>query len=118
MEFLRDISRRHEELKKRIHGFRLPLSSGWRNVATCVYISIPIVSGYFIMQAAIAQSVKNLGPRGEKLDAATASLKTTTSAAPGSVNAAVADQKRALQMVLDRHKHAKEQQQEKQQQSK
>ena len=114
MEFLRDLSRRHEELKKRIHNFRLPLSPGWRAVATGVYISIPIVSGYFIMQTAIAQSVKNLGPRGEKLDGGVAP-GATSAGAPDSVNAAVADQKRALQLVLDRHKRAKELQQQQQQ---
>jgi hypothetical protein len=102
MEYFRDISRRHEELKKRIHNFRLPLSPFYRKVATAVYVSIPIVAGYFIMQVAIAQSEKNLGAKGEKLEQAGRTSNHT------GAGAGTADQKRALQMLLDRHKQAKE----------
>lgn len=103
MEYLRDISRRHEELKKKIHNFRLPLSPFYRNIATAVYISIPVVAGYFIMQVAIAQSEKNLGTKGEKLEHNVGMNSNHVGSGTGT-----ADQKRALQLLLDRHKQAKE----------
>ena len=101
MEFLRDISARHEALKKRIHNFRLPLSPFYQKVATVVYISIPVVAGYFIMQVAIGQSMNNLGTQGEKLGE-----RNRIQGNPGT-DRATADQKKALQMLLDRHKAMK-----------
>ena len=67
MEFFRDIGRRHEELKKRIHNFRIPLSPRQIQVAKVVYFSVPVVAGYFIMEWAQEQSRLNLGEHGEKL---------------------------------------------------
>ena len=62
---------------------------------TCVYVSTPIVIGYFIMQIAISQSEKNLGKRGEKL------IDGTSEAAS---HVATSDQNKALQMLLNRHR--------------
>ena len=101
MDFLREISERHESLKKRIHNFRIPLSPFYRRIATAVYISIPVVAGYFIMQVAIGQSMKNLGMQGEKLEERNRVLGN-----PGA-DRGTADQKKALQMLLDRHKLVK-----------
>lgn len=50
MEYLRELSRRHEALKKRIHAFRIPLSPTGRRLMGLVYFSIPIIAGYFIME--------------------------------------------------------------------
>ena len=102
MEFLRDISARHEALKKRIHNFRLPLSPFYQKVATVVYICIPVVAGYFIMQVAIGQSMNNLGMQGEKLGERNRVQGNNTG-----TDRATADQKKALQMLLDRHKAMK-----------
>lgn len=65
--FLSDLSARHERLKERIHAFRIPLSPRGQKIMGFVYFCIPVIGGYFIMQAAIAQSHHNLGVHGEKL---------------------------------------------------
>ena len=67
MNFIRDLKNNHEALKKKIHNFRLPLSPFGRAIATCVYVSFPIVMGYYIMEATNAQAIKNLGRHGEKM---------------------------------------------------
>ena len=67
METLREIGRRHEALKKRIHNFRMPLSPRQRIVVGCFYFFTPIVGGYYVMQRAISHTDENLGPQGEKL---------------------------------------------------
>ena len=65
MDFLRDISKNHEALKKRIHNFRLPLSPFYLKVAQMVYFTIPIVIGYQIMEWTTSKSIQNLGASGE-----------------------------------------------------
>ena len=50
MEYLRELSRRHEALKKRIHAFRIPLSPTGRRFMGLVYFSIPVISGFYIME--------------------------------------------------------------------
>lgn len=50
MEFLRGLGERHERLKKKIHGTRIPLSKTGQRVMAGVYFSIPVVAGYFVMQ--------------------------------------------------------------------
>lgn len=50
MQYLRELSRRHEALKKRIHAFRIPLSPAGQRFMGFVYFCIPVVGGYFLMQ--------------------------------------------------------------------
>jgi hypothetical protein len=50
MDFFRNISRKHEELKKKIHSFRIPLSPRGQKIMGFVYFTIPIIAGYYIMQ--------------------------------------------------------------------
>jgi hypothetical protein len=74
MEWLKstlwDIHERHEALKKRVHSFRIPLSPTGIRIAQCVYFSIPVIGGYYVMQWAIGKSHENIGRRGEQLRAA------------------------------------------------
>lgn len=58
----------HDRLKKRIHAFRLPIASRWGRAAMgCVYFTVPVVAGYWVMQATNAVASDNLGPHGELL---------------------------------------------------
>jgi hypothetical protein len=50
MEFFRELGRKHEALKKRIHAFRIPLSPTGQRIMGFVYFSIPIIGGYYLMQ--------------------------------------------------------------------
>ena len=100
MDFIRNLSERHERLKKRIHSFRLPLPAPLRAVMGAIYFSIPVIGGYYIMQAAIQQSEKNLGTHGERLRELNASHHSP-------FEGGTADQKKALQLLLDRHKSKK-----------
>lgn len=50
MEFLRELSARHERLKRKIHATRVPLSPAGQRVMGLVYFSVPVVCGYFIMK--------------------------------------------------------------------
>ena len=50
MDFVRTFLRKHEEIKKRVHSFRVPLSPAGQRLMSMVYFSIPVVAGYFIMQ--------------------------------------------------------------------
>jgi hypothetical protein len=47
---LKDLREKHENLKKRIHAFRLPLSPTGQKVMGFVYFTIPVIVGYYIMQ--------------------------------------------------------------------
>lgn len=49
MNFIDKIRDGHEQLKKRIHSFRIPLSPTGQRIMKVVYFSIPLISGYFIM---------------------------------------------------------------------
>jgi hypothetical protein len=69
MELLKELSARHEALKKRIHSFRWVLSPRGLAVARVVYFSTPIVIGYALMQWTVAQREANLGAGNEKLKA-------------------------------------------------
>lgn len=53
---------RHEALKKKIHGFRMPIQNkfGLFGVGV-VYFSIPLVAGYFIMEWSNRVRDVNLG---------------------------------------------------------
>lgn len=55
LQFLKDLNRRHEELKKRVHSFRIPLSPRGQKIMGFVYFCIPVISGYYIMQVTITE---------------------------------------------------------------
>eukprot|EP01039_Chlorochromonas_danica_P002442 gene2442-2675_t len=59
MSFFEDFSAKHEQLKKRIHSFRMPLSPTGQRIMKVVYFSIPLISGYYIMKAAKEESERN-----------------------------------------------------------
>lgn len=50
IRYLKDLREKHENLKKRIHAFRLPLSPTGQKVMGFVYFTIPVIVGYYIMQ--------------------------------------------------------------------
>eukprot|EP01038_Epipyxis_sp_PR26KG_P004563 gene4563-6435_t len=99
MEFLKDISRRHEELKKRIHAFRIPLSPNKRRFMGLVYFCIPVVSGYYIMQYTTGQAEKNLHHL-------TVNKKENRgiNQKENELNTRIDEQNQALQHLLNRHK--------------
>ncbi len=47
---MENIRRRHEELKHRVHNFRIPLAPRGQKLMAVVYFTIPVIVGYFIMQ--------------------------------------------------------------------
>jgi hypothetical protein len=57
---LRNLMMRHQNLKERIHAYRLPLSPRGQLIMKCVYASIPLVGGYAVMQWAARKSEVNL----------------------------------------------------------
>ena len=69
IEQFRRFNDRHERLKKYVHtAWRVPLPK-WGQVAMgCLYFSIPVVRGWYVMQWAIGRSHKSLGPKGELLE--------------------------------------------------
>ena len=99
MEFLRSIPERHTALKKRIHAFRYPLSPFYLKIAQVVYISVPIVIGYGIMEWTTGQAKKNLGDKGQL-------MKKNSDNATKQYNEGTSGQNVALQSVLDYHKAA------------
>ncbi|CAH0490277.1 unnamed protein product [Peronospora farinosa] len=50
MEFLRRLSKRHQELKQKIHSTRIPLSNNGQRVMALVYFTAPIIGGYYVMK--------------------------------------------------------------------
>ena len=65
-EYIQRFHEAHERLKHRIHhGWRYPLPPWGRAVMGCVYFSIPVVSGWYVMQWAISKAHENIGERGE-----------------------------------------------------
>ena len=66
-EWLQRLGQKHEDLKKRIHSFRMPLSPLGQRVMGLVYFSIPVVGGYFVMQMAIGRAEVNLEKSKEKM---------------------------------------------------
>lgn len=77
---MENIFKRHQELKERIHAFRIPLSSNGQRFMGFVYFTIPIISGYFLMQYVISIADKNIGERGSKLSPTSSSSKSETAA--------------------------------------
>ena len=77
---MEDIMKRHQELKERIHAFRIPLSPNGRRFMGFVYFTIPIISGYYLMQYVNSIAEKNLGEKGSKLKPTLSSSKSETAA--------------------------------------
>ena len=50
MEFFRRLGERHEQIKKKIHGTRIPLSKNGQRVMGFVYFTAPIIGGYYVMK--------------------------------------------------------------------
>lgn len=68
MSWTRRISDRHERIKEYIHnGFRFPLPKYGQYMMGFVYFSIPVISGWYIMQWAISKSHQSIGLYGENL---------------------------------------------------
>ncbi|TDH66731.1 hypothetical protein CCR75_003370 [Bremia lactucae] len=59
MEFMRKLGERHEALKKRIHGTRIPLSKNKKRFMGLVYFTTPIIGGYYVMKWAESCADKN-----------------------------------------------------------
>jgi predicted secreted protein len=65
---LRSFHERHEKIKHTVHtAWRIPLPKYGQIIMGCVYFTIPVVGGWYVMQWAISKSVDSIGPRGEKL---------------------------------------------------
>ena len=63
-----DLIEKHEELKRRIHGFRVQIQNIFAFRAIQVlYFSLPIAGGICVMNWAERQSEINIGKHGEKL---------------------------------------------------
>ena len=59
---------RHERLKTAIHeGWRYPLPRWGRVVMGCIYFSLPVIGGWYVMQWAIGKSHASIGIDGEYL---------------------------------------------------
>jgi len=55
--FLQSISTKHDRLKKHIHtAYRVPLSPKGILFMKCVYLTVPVVAGMYVMSLAIDQS--------------------------------------------------------------
>ena len=61
MDFLRDLGRRHGELKRRIHATRVPLGPRGQVVMGLVYFSLPVIGGYFVMDWATSRADRKWG---------------------------------------------------------
>mmetsp|Transcript_31272 Transcript_31272/g.67039 ORF Transcript_31272/g.67039 Transcript_31272/m.67039 type:complete len:148 (+) Transcript_31272:42-485(+) len=65
---LRTLHEKHEKLKHTVHtAWRYPLPKWGQYAMGCVYFTIPVVGGWYVMQWAISKSVEEIGERGEKL---------------------------------------------------
>jgi hypothetical protein len=99
LEFFKNFGEKHEQLKKRIHKFRIPLPKWGQRVMGFVYFSLPVMFGYFIMNKTTDIAQQNLGVNGEK-------VKDERSYYDRSK--IVAEQKKILQGVLDDARRKKE----------
>lgn len=82
-------------------GFRIPLSPAGQRFMGLVYFSIPVIAGYYLMQAVNKQAEQNLGSKGELL------VKSG-----GAASKDTKDQNLALQAILQKHKNEKAKQQQ------
>jgi hypothetical protein len=68
MSWIRTVLDRQERLKNYIHnGFRYPLPKYGQYIMGFVYFSIPVISGWYVMQWAISKSHDSIGYNGEHL---------------------------------------------------
>jgi hypothetical protein len=79
-----------EGLKARIHAMRFPIKSVWgRRAMGVVYFTVPIIAGWYVMEATNSMARANLGEGRAKLLAAKASWTAApTRAAPPSASGA------------------------------
>ena len=63
----RKIAERHNELKERIHRFRIPLSPKGRFMMGIVYCGTPLLVGYAAYHWSMSRAEKNLGSDGNVL---------------------------------------------------
>ena len=65
MASLEELLLAHDRLKKRIHAARFPIKSRYGRAAMgAVYVTVPLVFGYFLMQWTNAARDRNLGGPG------------------------------------------------------
>ena len=95
MDFLRDLGRRHGELKKRIHATRVPLGARGQVIMGLVYFSIPVIGGYYIMDWATSRADRkwgagegHFGRQGERHTMPAAALERRPSLRAGTVKRA------------------------------
>ena len=68
LDYLHQLHVRHERLKTAIHeGWRYPLPRWGRVVMGCIYFSLPVIGGWYVMQWAIGKSHASIGIDGEYL---------------------------------------------------
>ena len=68
-EAARSFNERHERVKKYVHtAWKVPLPKWGQFAMGCFYFSIPVVGGWHVMQWAIGESHKSIGPKGELLE--------------------------------------------------
>ncbi len=66
---LKTLHEKHEKLKHTVHtAWRYPLPKWGQYAMGCVYFTIPVVGGWYVMQWAISKSVEEIGERGELVD--------------------------------------------------
>mmetsp|Transcript_37495 Transcript_37495/g.90443 ORF Transcript_37495/g.90443 Transcript_37495/m.90443 type:complete len:144 (-) Transcript_37495:121-552(-) len=65
---LQTFHEKHEKIKHTVHNtWRYPLPKWGRYAMGCIYFTVPVVGGWYVMQWAISKSVDEIGERGEKL---------------------------------------------------
>ena len=69
MNYLKRFAEGHERLKNRIHSVRIPLGPAGRFGMGCIYVSTPIIIGYFIMEYCADVAQRNHEITMEKVDA-------------------------------------------------
>ena len=61
LKMLRNLFKKHKELKKRIHNFRIPLSSTGQKIVGVVYFTVPLIGGYYLFQYTNVKSEQKWG---------------------------------------------------------
>jgi hypothetical protein len=68
-EAARNFNERHQRVKTYVHtAWRMPLPKWGQFAMGCIYFSIPVVGGWHVMQWAIGEAHKSIGPKGEYLE--------------------------------------------------
>ena len=124
IRYLKDLREKHENLKKRIHAFRLPLSPTGQKVMGFVYFTIPVIVGYYIMQVVygLYDSINDDKDDNHQIltnfylinfytllylqwaiGQSEKNLKTLTTSKVADREKDISDQNKALGLLLDRH---------------